>query len=105
MVASFTGLGHNSYALLVGVVSLPLTVVAYLLVIPGSGETGAAVVSSASYLVTSLLAAVLYARATGLRAREFLVPRSEDLRDYGRFARRIMTAARDRRAGAGGALR
>jgi O-antigen/teichoic acid export membrane protein len=99
MVASFTGLGHTSYALAVGLVSLPLTVVAYLLVIPGSGNTGAAVVSSISYLTTSLLAAALYARATGLGPREFLVPRAGDLRDYLRLARGLRAEARRSHSG------
>ena len=90
MVASFTGLGHASYALLVGLVSLPLTVIAYLLVVPDSGATGAAVVSGASYLITAVLAAILFARTTHLPLRDYLVPRRSDVRDYVRFARRLL---------------
>jgi O-antigen/teichoic acid export membrane protein len=92
MVASFTGLGHASYALVVGLVSLPLTVVAYLVVVPDSGATGAAVVSVASYLLTSLVAVLLFARTTHLPLRDYLVPRRSDVGDYVRFARRLLGA-------------
>ena len=45
MVAAFTGEGAANYALLVGLVSFPLTLVAFLIVIPDHGDTGAAAVS------------------------------------------------------------
>jgi O-antigen/teichoic acid export membrane protein len=48
MVASFTGRDHPHYALAVGVLSFPATLIAYLLVIPDFGTTGAAVVTSLS---------------------------------------------------------
>ncbi|MGE5234232.1 MAG: hypothetical protein ACM3OB_08970, partial [Acidobacteriota bacterium] len=88
MVAAFTGRGAANQALLVGLVSLPLTFVAFLLVIPDHGATGAAVVSGCSYVVASLLAAYLFFRSTGAPFAAALVPRSSDLRDYVRLARR-----------------
>jgi O-antigen/teichoic acid export membrane protein len=105
MVASFTGLGHESYALLVGLISLPLSLVAYLLVVPGSGVTGAAVVSCASYLAASLAAGVLFARATGLPGRRFLLPTGADLDDYLRLGGRLRAEAARRRSRAGEAPR
>ena len=51
MVAAFTGRGAANDALLVGLVSFPLTFVAFLLVIPDHGSTGAAIVSCCSYVV------------------------------------------------------
>ena len=57
MVAAFTGEGAANEALLVGLVSFPLTFVAFLLVIPDHGSTGAAIVSCCSYVVASVLAA------------------------------------------------
>ncbi len=55
MVAAFTGRGAANQALLVGLVSFPLTLVAFLLVIPDHGATGAALVSCGSYIAVSLL--------------------------------------------------
>jgi O-antigen/teichoic acid export membrane protein len=91
MVAAFSGRGAASDALLVGLVSFPLTVVAYLLVIPDHGSTGAAIVSCASYAAAALLAAFLFVREPGTSLRDALVPRGEDLRDYVRLAERIGT--------------
>jgi O-antigen/teichoic acid export membrane protein len=87
MVAAFTGHGAANDALLVGVVSFPLTFVAFLLVIPDHGSTGAAIVSCCSYVASSLLAAYLFLRAPG-NSLATLTPRAEDLRDYVRLARR-----------------
>lgn len=89
MVAAFTGRGAANHALLVGVVSFPLTVVAYLLVIPDHGDTGAAIVSCGSYVLVSLLAAVLFFRTTRAGIRDSLLPGRQDIDDYVRLARRI----------------
>ena len=64
MVAAFTGRGAANHALLVGLVSFPLTLVAFLLVIPDHGSTGAALVSCGSYIAVSLLSALLFFRTT-----------------------------------------
>src|SRR5512132_343413 len=88
MVAAFTGEGAANEALFVGLVSFPLTFIAFMLVIPDHGSTGAAIVSCCSYIVASVLAAYLFLRARGHSARTALVPRTEDLRDYLRLTRR-----------------
>ena len=88
MVAAFTGRGAANQALIVGLVSFPLAFVAFLVVIPDHGSTGAAIVSCCSYVVASLLAALLFFRSTGTPVAEALVPRSSDLRDYMSLARR-----------------
>jgi Na+-driven multidrug efflux pump len=87
-VAAFTGEGAATDALLVGLVSFPLTFVAFLIVIPDHGSTGAAVVSCGSYVVASVLAAYLFLREPRHSLRTSLVPTGEDLRDYVRLARR-----------------
>jgi O-antigen/teichoic acid export membrane protein len=99
MVAAFTGEGAANEALFVGLVSFPLTFVAFILVIPDHGSTGAAIVSCCSYIVASVLAAYLFLRARGHSARTALVPRTEDLRDYLRLARRGLDALERRRFG------
>jgi O-antigen/teichoic acid export membrane protein len=88
MVAAFTGEGAATDALLVGLVSFPLTFIAFLLVIPDHGSTGAAVVSCCSYVVASALAAYLFLKGPHHSVRTAMVPTAEDLRDYVRLARR-----------------
>jgi O-antigen/teichoic acid export membrane protein len=90
IVAAFSGRGAANDALLVGLVSFPLTFVAYLLVVPDHGSTGAAIVSCLSYVAASLLAAFLFVREPGASLRDALVPRAEDLRDYERLLRRAI---------------
>jgi O-antigen/teichoic acid export membrane protein len=89
MVAAFTGRGAANHALAVGFVSFPLTLVAFLLVIPDHGSTGAAVVSCASYVAVSLLSAVFYFRGTAASFRGSLVPHHGDLRGYLELARML----------------
>ena len=88
MVAAFTGEGAATDALLVGLVSFPLTFIAFLLVIPDHGSTGAAVVSCCSYIVASALAAYLFLKEPRHSVRTSMVPTADDLRDYVRLARR-----------------
>lgn len=99
MVAAFTGEGAANEALFVGLVSFPLTFVAFLLVIPDHGSTGAAIVSCCSYVAASLLAAYLFLRARGHSARTALVPTADDLRDYVRLVRRGLEQYGRRRFG------
>ena len=98
MVAAFTGEGAANEALLVGLVSFPLTLVAFLLVIPDHGSTGAAVVSCCSYIVASLLAAYLFLREPRHSVRGSLVPRADDLRRPARLARRGLSGIRGSRS-------
>jgi O-antigen/teichoic acid export membrane protein len=88
MVAAFTGSGAANQALIVGLVSFPLSFVAFLLVIPDHGTTGAAIVSCCTYAVASVLSAVLFFRSTGAPVAEALAPRRSDLRDYVSLMRR-----------------
>jgi hypothetical protein len=81
--------------LLVGLLSVPLTIAAYLLVIPDHGATGAAVVSACSYSAAFALAAVLYLRLPGVRAAESL-PEAEDIWEYRRMARKVLRRLRRR---------
>ena len=99
MVAAFTGAGAANKALLVGLVSFPLTFIAFLIVIPDHGSTGAAIVSCCSYILASALAAYLFLRGPGHTVRSSLVPRADDLRDYTRLARRGLEALGRRRFG------
>jgi O-antigen/teichoic acid export membrane protein len=88
MVAAFTGEGAANEALLVGLICFPLTFVAFLLVIPDHGSTGAAIVSCCSYVAAAALAGYLFLRTPGHTVRSSLIPRADDLRDYARLVRR-----------------
>ena len=90
MVAAFTGRGHRRQALAVGMLSFPVTLAAYLLVIPDHGTIGAAVVSSASYVLAALLAAALFFSTMKISARRALVPTRSDAADYWGFAQRLV---------------
>jgi O-antigen/teichoic acid export membrane protein len=92
MVAAFSGRGAANDALLVGLVSFPLTFLAFLIVIPDHGATGAAIVSCCSYVAASLLAGFFFFRVSHTSFRGALLPRAEDLRDYARLARRGLDA-------------
>ena len=74
-----TGRGHPRYALYLSLVSFPLTVALYALLIPPWGATGAAVASTISYTLTTIVAWLFYRRVTGLRFRT-LIPGREDVR-------------------------
>jgi O-antigen/teichoic acid export membrane protein len=89
MVAAFTGRGAANMALLVGLISFPATFVAFMLVIPDHGATGAAVVSCCSYIVVSLLSAVFFFRTTAVGAKAALVPHRRDLDDYVSLVRKL----------------
>ena len=97
MVAAFTGEGAANEALFVGLVSFPLTFVAFMLVIPDHGTTGAAIVSCCSYVASSLLAALLFFRTPGTSVRGSLIPKRVDLHDYVRLGRRGLDAVGRRR--------
>jgi hypothetical protein len=77
-------------------VGTPLTVAAYLIVIPGAEAYGAAIVSSLSYLGTALLTIELRRRATGIPLRAMLLPRREDVADYRRLLGSMRQYAADR---------
>jgi O-antigen/teichoic acid export membrane protein len=89
MVAAFTGRGAANHALAVGFVSFPVTLVAFLLVVPDHGSVGAAIVSCASYVAVSALSAILFFRGTHASVREALLPRRGDFHGYLELARRL----------------
>jgi O-antigen/teichoic acid export membrane protein len=82
MTSIVQGRGRPDYAFYVVLATAPATAVAYLLVIPDSGATGAAVVSTCSYAATAVVAYYFFRRATGIGARAALVPSRDELRAY-----------------------
>ena len=75
--------GFPNRLVVVGLAVVPASLVAYVLVLPTAGATGAAVVSTCSYLVYALIGvAFLHARDNGIHFSAILVPRAFDLDDY-----------------------
>lgn len=91
MTSIVQGRGRPDYAFYVVLATAPPTVLAYVLVIPDAGATGAAVVSLCSYAATAVVAYVFFRRATGIRLAQALIPKREDLRAY----REVLALTRD----------
>jgi O-antigen/teichoic acid export membrane protein len=88
-VLSYTiaGRGFPRYALYVGVVTLPLTLGLYFTLIPAFDAWGAAAGSTIAYVVTTLMMAFSFQRATRIDSRSAFIPRGEDVADYAGLAR------------------
>lgn len=74
--------GFPNRILAVGLVVVPATVLAYVLVLPAAGATGAAIVSSCSYLALTLIGVGVLRATTGIAMPTIILPRSLDLDDY-----------------------
>lgn len=81
-LAILLGRGRGNLVLRVGLAVIPATVAAYLLAAPSGGATAVAIISSASYLVYSVIAVTALCFATGLPTRSLLVPGASDVGDY-----------------------
>lgn len=80
LAAHLAGLGRPGLNLRVAAVSLVVTVVLNMMLVPMLGMNGAAVASSASYVTTWAMTALLFSRATSVPLRSVLVPRPTDFR-------------------------
>jgi O-antigen/teichoic acid export membrane protein len=77
-----TGRGYPIYSVYNVLITVPVTLILYFVMIPWLGATGAAVASSASYSLTTVLAMYFYRRVTGNSIRSALVPTRGDVREY-----------------------
>jgi O-antigen/teichoic acid export membrane protein len=81
VLASYVaGVGRPALNLVVSLVSLAVTLVLDLLLIPTIGIAGAAIASTAAYLVGAVMTVAVFRRLTRVRARDILLPTVEDLR-------------------------
>jgi O-antigen/teichoic acid export membrane protein len=87
LAAAIVGKGRPDLPLRTGLIVTPLTLVAYVLVIPELEAYGAALVSVAAGLAVALLNLWFFRATTGLPLRA-LVPDRGDVRDYRELARR-----------------
>jgi O-antigen/teichoic acid export membrane protein len=88
--AVITGRGHPIYNLYIGLVDVPVTLAVYVLLIPPFGGMGAAIGSSASYILTTVLCVGFFKRVTGIGVREAMIPTRAELRALGAGARRLL---------------
>jgi len=100
IAASFSsatsGKGKPEYSLYTSILVTVPSVVAYLLVIPKHGATGAAITSSVSYLALAVVSLLFFRSATGVRELRALLPRAEDIGDYRAAIARLIAARRAR---------
>ena len=82
LLTVITGRGFPNYYMYVSLITAPATLGLYLLLIPDGGANGAAIASTLSYALTTVLAVVVFRRVTRLPLRSFLVPRRGDFVDY-----------------------
>lgn len=82
LAASYVGRGHPGWSLAIAVVTTPLTIALYLLLIPRMGATGAALASTLSYASTFVLSTLASRRVTGLPILRRLIPTRSELDDY-----------------------
>jgi O-antigen/teichoic acid export membrane protein len=81
LVSATAGRGHPRYAMINGLLTTPLAIALYFVLIDAGGATGASIASSISYIFAFGLAAVFYRRATGVPLRTMLPTRAE-VQDY-----------------------
>ncbi|NUT55222.1 MAG: hypothetical protein HOQ03_04475 [Thermoleophilia bacterium] len=82
LTAATTGRGFPKYALITVAMVTPITLASYFLLVPPLGAMGAAISSTISYLLTTILSYVFLHRVTGIPLRELALPRRSDLSDY-----------------------
>lgn len=80
LAAYIAGIGKPRLNLLVSGVSLIVTITLDLLLIPKLNIVGAAIASTVSYSLSSLLLVLFFRRETGASLREILLPTLEDAR-------------------------
>jgi O-antigen/teichoic acid export membrane protein len=91
-----TGRGFPIYSVYNVLITVPVTVALYLLLIPTLGATGAALASTASYTLTTVLAMYFYRRVTNGSMRAALVPTRADLREYRVAVAHLLSSGRAR---------
>lgn len=98
LAAYLAGIGKPRLNLLVSCVSLVVTILLDLTLIPRLGIVGASIASTASYTVAAVMLVVLFTRETGASVRQVLLPSLADLKFVMTLARPMLVRARLQRA-------
>jgi O-antigen/teichoic acid export membrane protein len=80
--ATIVGRGRPEFGLYTALITTPLTMILYAVLIPWLEAPGAALAASLSFTVSFLLALFFYRRATGASPWRRLVPTRSELDDY-----------------------
>jgi O-antigen/teichoic acid export membrane protein len=92
-IASYQlGRGRPQISLYVALFATPITVAAYVLLIPRYGIVGAAAGSTISYIATTAIEIVYLHRVSPLRLRNLVIPRRSDWRLYASAWQRLRPA-------------
>lgn len=94
MGAAITGRGHPGLLLIQAIVVTPPTILMYALLIPSVQATGAAVASTASYLLSLALISVFFRHVTGQNPLRIAIPTRDELADYRELIRRVSAGRR-----------
>ena len=93
LAATIVGRGRPIYTLYITLVSTPLTVLLYAVLIPPWHAVGAAVASTLSYCSSFLLGSFYYRRVTGRRVLPLLLPTRSEWDDLAALYRRLRARA------------
>jgi Na+-driven multidrug efflux pump len=96
--AVITGRGRAIYGVYSGLIDVPVTIALYFLLIPPLGADGAAIASSASYLITTFVGLFLYRKVTSLPVHASIVPQRTDFLEYVEWLRNARAHPRLRRS-------
>jgi O-antigen/teichoic acid export membrane protein len=91
--AVVTGRGFPHYAVYNVLITLPVTLGLYFTLIPPFEASGAAVASSVSYTLTTVVTLYFYRRATGASVRAAVIPTVAEVREYPRAASQLLSAS------------
>jgi O-antigen/teichoic acid export membrane protein len=92
-IASYQlGRGRPQISLYVALLATPITIAAYVLLIPKYGIVGAATGSTISYVATTAIEIVYLHRVSPLRLRNLVIPRRSDWRLYASAWQRLRPA-------------
>jgi O-antigen/teichoic acid export membrane protein len=94
---ALAGLGEPERVLRLSALVVVPTIAAFILVIPAAGASGAAVVSTCSYILTLLVMVVALSRRTGIPPAGLILPRRDDLSAYRHMAKEVLTYIRSHR--------
>jgi O-antigen/teichoic acid export membrane protein len=83
LAAVVIGRGRPEYSMWGALITTPTAIVLYVVLVPPLNAVGAALASSISYGFGLIVAIILYNRMIGPGVLRRLVPRREDIRDYG----------------------
>jgi O-antigen/teichoic acid export membrane protein len=92
--ATIVGRGRPQYMLYSALISTPLTMVLYAVLIPRWDATGAALASSLSFAMNFVLATYFYRRTTGTNPLRMMAPTRSELADYRGLPSQIAAWAR-----------